>query len=166
MLRHWTIPLCRISQVSVIHVESSRVPHDLPTISMRCTSALLLGISLISGCASVVTGDKQYVSINVTCKGRSLPTHCVASNAKGSWNFYTPESKVIQRDASPLRIACHSPSVGQYGIYQYPVINPASFGNVLAGGVVGATVDASNGSLWHYPESISMESEFCKGLRN
>lgn len=125
---------------------------------------LLLSTLLVLGCASVVSGDGQYVTVNVTCKGQKYPSYCVASNAKGAWNFYTPEMKYILRDSTPLRVTCRSPSIGNYGVLQPASINITVAGNIIAGGLVGTAVDASRGSIWSYPQEISLESEFCKRL--
>ena len=129
--------------------------------TFKMISLLLLPL-VMQGCASVLTGDTQAVTVTVTCKGQNYPTYCVAKNSKGSWHFNTPQTRVVKRDSSPLKIICHSPSIGDYGVYQYPGLNPASLGNVLAGGLVGTAVDTSNNSVWIYPNNITLESQFCK----
>lgn len=116
---------------------------------------------LLSGCASVISQDVQPLSLAVTCKGVNFPSRCTASNSKGSWRFNTPQTRWVARDSEPLTIVCDSPSVGKYGVVQHPGVNPASFGNILIGGLVGVAVDATNDVFWSYPERISFESRFC-----
>lgn len=133
---------------------------------MSVQSKLIFAIpvlALISGCASVLSGDSQSVTIDVTCKGKNYPTYCTASNSRGAWRFDTPQSKNILRDSSPLDIVCES-MIGSYGLRQYPLPNPVSAGNILLGGLVGTAVDISHKKIWTYPSHISFESEFCKEL--
>jgi hypothetical protein len=116
---------------------------------------------LISGCASIATGERQILTINVVCKGENHPSYCVASNKRGIWIFNTPQTQFILRDQSPLYVVCES-SVGNYGVKKYPGINLSVFGNAVAGGVVGLAVDASGNSFWEYSKKIELESEICK----
>jgi len=43
----------------------------------------VLGLLLLSGCASVLHGDMQQVHVTVLCKDRVVPAACAAQNAKG-----------------------------------------------------------------------------------
>ena len=117
---------------------------------------------ILTGCASLVTGDRQKVTVKVTCKGHLFQAYCTARNTKGTWDFDTPQTNLIFTDSTPLEIICHGPSIGNYGVSQYPWINPLVVGNILAGGVLGVAIDASKGSLWVYPSVIKIENEFCK----
>ena len=125
---------------------------------------IIFAILCLHGCASVVSGPYQEVSLNVTCRGIDYPTYCVAGNNKGVWKFKTPETKVIARDGSPLQIRCENQSFGSYDIVQYPIINPVGLGNVLAGGFIGAALDMSSDAFWMYPSTISFENSFCRRL--
>lgn len=127
-------------------------------------ACLALALVVLGGCASVVSGPRQDVTVQVLCKDRQVAASCHARNSKGSWNFNTPETRSILRDGSPLRVACYSSVVGEYGVYQYPGVNPLSAGNAVVGGLVGAAVDAGGNSLWQYPSVISIESELCKRM--
>lgn len=113
------------------------------------------------GCASVVSGSYQEVTLRVTCRGIVYPTYCVASNRKGDWKFKTPETKVIARDNSSLQIKCENQSIGDYSVLQYPIINPVGVGNVLVGGLIGAAIDVTSDAFWMYPKVISFESSVC-----
>ncbi len=128
--------------------------------------AALICSVLLTGCASVLNGDSQYLTLQVTCKGRDFRTYCTASNQLGTWGFRTPETKVIKRDSSPLKITCSSPTIGTYSASQRADINPVTLGNVMVGGIVGAVVDGSNNSFWQYQEVISLESKLCSMLPN
>lgn len=118
----------------------------------------------LGGCASVLTGSYQEVTLKVTCRGIDYPTYCVASNGRGDWKFRTPETNLIARDNSQLQIRCENQSLGNYGVVQYPMINPAGIGNVWVGGLMGVAIDVSSDAFWMYPSVISFESSFCGRL--
>lgn len=147
---------------SQIEVDVQRATKNKQAMTARLKLILAIPVlALISGCASVLTGDSQSITIDVTCKGQSYSAICKASNSRGTWRFDTPQSKNILRDSSPLDVVCES-IIGSYGLRQYPMLNPVSAGNILIGGLVGATIDASNKTIWAYPYTISFESELCK----
>ncbi len=119
-------------------------------------------LAVLAGCASVLSGSDQAVTVQVLCKGKPIQAECQVSNSKGRWVFQTPQTRKILRDSAPLRVACYSSVVGEYGFYQYPGVNPISVGNAVVGGLVGTAVDASNTKLWAYPSVITVENELCK----
>lgn len=116
------------------------------------------------GCASVVSGDEQVLSLTVKCRERIYPAFCKAENAKGTWYFNTPESKTILRDSSALEVTCNSPSFGSFGGRTFSLPNPLIVGNFISGGVAGVLIDATSKSFWFYPPSIFIEHEFCRRL--
>lgn len=120
--------------------------------------------AVMAGCASILTGADQAVTVQVMCKGRPVAADCQVSNSKGRWNFQAPQTRMILRDSAPLRVACYSSVTGEYGVYQYPGVNPASVGNAVVGGLVGTAVDASNTKLWAYPSVITIENDLCKRM--
>lgn len=128
-------------------------------LSITISSAFFL-----MGCASLLTRDQQEISVKVTCKGNLFQAYCTARNTKGIWDFETPQTKLIFRDSTPLEIICYGPSVGNYGVRQYPGLNPLVAGNFLAGGALGIAIDASKNSLWIYPSVIEIENKFCKNF--
>lgn len=116
---------------------------------------------LLAGCASIFSAEEQQVSVTVTCRGQVHPSYCSAANDRGTWHFQTPHTQMIPRDFSSLRIVCES-SVGPFGVRHLPLFNPVSAGNYAVGGLFGAAVDATRGSLWGYPSHIAIESALCK----
>ena len=50
----------------------------------------VVGLLLLSGCASVLHGDVQQVQVTVLCKERAVPAACVAQNGKGVAHFQAP----------------------------------------------------------------------------
>ena len=116
----------------------------------------------LASCASLFSSAYQPVTVQVTCKGRQVMAECQASNSKGRWVFRTPQTQNVLRDSTPLRVACYSSLTGEYGVYQYPGVNPVSVGNAVVGGLVGTAVDTAETRVWQYPSVISIENELCK----
>ncbi len=123
--------------------------------------ALFCLAAFLSSCASILNGAEQLLTFKVTCKGRSYPVFCEAQNAKGNWQFVTPQTKAILRDSSPLKITCNSPSFGEFSVRALPRLSPVIAGNLVSGGLAGAIIDGASSSMWMYPSSVSIENEFC-----
>jgi hypothetical protein len=118
-------------------------------------------LSLLTGCASVITGDVQSVTINVKCKNYIYEAYCVAENKRGKWEFYTPATKEIKKDSSPLVVSCNS-SFENSRLIQYPGLNIFTIGNAVIGGVFGVIIDSSKNTIWAYPSVIEIKNNLCE----
>lgn len=112
----------------------------------------VLGMLLLSGCASVMQGDTQQVHVMVLCKDRVVPAACAAQNAKGVWYVQTPASVVVQKDMTALQIACKAPFFPEITAKVPSQLNGALAGNLLTGGLVGAGVEIYRSSGFAIPE--------------
>jgi hypothetical protein len=91
-----------------------------------------------------------------------MPTTCVASNDKGHWIFAAPNIVQIKKSAGDLTISCQGGLVGNYA---FKVVSSATlpmWGNIVAGGGVGALVDLQNSTAFEYPTNIILEPNICK----
>lgn len=114
---------------------------------------LLLSCALTS-CASVTTGQNQTVSVETTpIKGAS----CELFNDKGKWFISsTPGSVVVTRSYDDLLVVCKKEDkVGQLTVKSDT--KGMAFGNILAGGIIGAAVDCGTGSAYDYPSVINVQ---------
>lgn len=114
--------------------------------------AVALFFSGLTGCASIVTGTNQSVSVHTGSVGGAT---CSLENDKGRWYISnTPGSAVVHRSFNDLRINCqkagYRPSYAQVA----SKTKGMAFGNVVFGGVVGAGVDVVNGAAYDYPTDI------------
>lgn len=120
------------------------------------TALLLLTASLLSGCASVLTGDSQDMRVTTYCGQQTIPASCVASNSKGSWPFFSPANIVVQKDRYSLTISCKSPYFAQ-GVAHVPSTpNPMVAGNLVFGGLIGAGVDMVTGAGFAYNSVVNI----------
>ena len=114
--------------------------------------------ALSSGCASIVTGSQQSVSVEARSKGTLVKNAtCKLNNNKGAWYVNTPGSVTINRSYEDLTVQCEKEQ------YEPGVANVKSstkammFGNILFGGIIGGAVDASTGAGYDYPPLIHVE---------
>jgi len=114
---------------------------------MREKVVLVAGLMALStGCASIVTGGKQPITVN-----SNVPGAVVAVN--GQQIGTTPYVGEIKRD-SATRV-----TVSKMGYYPQTIVlattlEPWFWGNILLGGVFGSSTDAGTGAMNKYaPDS-------------
>ena len=107
----------------------------------------------LSGCASMTTGSSQTLSVNTEPESGA---NCELKNDKGTWYIKsTPGSVVVNRSYSDLNIICKNGSkTGKSTVKS--TIKGMAFGNIIAGGPVGAGIDVYTGSAYDYPAIISV----------
>jgi uncharacterized protein YceK len=115
---------------------------------------LFVCIALLSGCASIVNGNNQSVSVETK---PATGASCVLSNDKGRWFINsTPGSVIVHRSFQDLVVDCHKKGY-QVGLLQVPSKTKGmAFGNILFGGVIGAGVDMADGAAYDYPVNIQV----------
>ena len=113
---------------------------------------------LVSGCATVTTGQNQSVSVETRAKGTSVAgAACRLQNDKGTWFVTTPGSVTVNRAYGDLAIHCTHEKFPPGTMIVKSSTKPMAFGNILLGGVIGAGVDVATGSAYDYPTLISLE---------
>ena len=111
----------------------------------------LMGSQIVA-CASITSGTSQSVSVN------TIPTagaECQLVNEKGSWQITkTPGITTISRAYGDLVVTC-SDTLGAKGAtsVQSGTVG-AAFGNIVAGGIIGAAINMSSGAAYEYPSAI------------
>lgn len=107
----------------------------------------------LAGCASIVDGSTQNLSVDTSPSG----AECTLSNEKGKWYVKdTPNNTMVHRSASALSVVCEKGRLRGSTTAQSSTKGLA-FGNILAGGIIGAAVDMSDGSAYDYPPSIMVK---------
>jgi hypothetical protein len=117
-------------------------------------SALLSTACLLTGCASIVNGTNQSVSVNTQ---NAHGAECSLSNAKGKWYISnTPGSVTVHRSYDALVVECRKNGYHTAVTNVQSTTKAMAFGNILFGGVIGASVDMADGSAYDYPTSIDV----------
>jgi len=124
---------------------------------------LALAVS-VSGCASVIEGRSQQISINTNPPGAECGFYReegvrIAAIQK------TPGRALVEKTKSDIWIVCVKPGYQQATYLNHSGVSGAAFVNVIGGvftlgisTVIGAAVDSSNGSdnLYQSPVNVSM----------
>jgi hypothetical protein len=125
---------------------------------MRWTyGALWAAVALMPGCASITTGGTQNVSVEAVAAQQAVAgTNCQLTNDKGSWGVVTPGTVNVRGSYGDLAVHCESPHY-EPGIASFKSTTKAmAFGNILVGGIIGATIDVSTGAAYQYPSLLSV----------
>lgn len=120
--------------------------------------AALLLPTVLTGCASIVGGTSQPLSVEARAAGAPVTgASCKLSNDKGTWFVTTPGSTTVHRSAEDLAVRCdkegHAPGI----VNAKSSTKGMAFGNLLFGGIVGGAVDVSSGAAFDYPTLINVE---------
>ena len=118
--------------------------------------AALLASFALGGCASIVSGQNQ--SVSVVAKGESTDVagaKCSLTNDKGQWFATTPGSVTVRRSYSALAVDCKTETAA--GTAQVKsATKPMAFGNIIFGGIIGVGVDVATGAAYDYPDVVSI----------
>lgn len=107
----------------------------------------------LSGCASIVSGNNQSLSVQSTPVSGA---ECKLTNDKGTWFVpSTPGTVTVHRAYGAMVVECHKS--GYSGLVKADSSTKGmAFGNILAGGVIGAGVDMGTGAAYDYPDLITV----------
>ncbi len=121
---------------------------------VRLPLALALAAALVMpGCASIVTGQNQSVTIEVPdCEG----ANCKLTNDKGTWIVKAPGSVTVQRAYGDLTVICTKEGFGSKTRVVQSSTKAMAAGNIIFGGVIGAGVDVATGAAYDYPTLITV----------
>jgi len=130
---------------------------NLQGISMKhiAIPALLM---LTTGCASIINGTSQPISVETRMKGASVAgANCKMVNDKGTWFVTTPGTVTVHRSGTDMSVTCSKEGVAPGISSIKSSVKGMAFGNILFGGPIGAGVDIANGSAFDYPPLIQIE---------
>lgn len=119
----------------------------------------LASLLLLPACATMTSGRQQIVTITTTPAGAA----CVVDRMDAPPGdhmvqiAHTPDSVLIDRSASALKITCASQGYPVIQVAQRPGIEPYAGFNVLNGVVIGVAVDEASGALFQYPDQVHID---------
>jgi hypothetical protein len=125
----------------------------------RVRSVLLItSISALStGCASIVNGSNQVLSVETRHDGKSAPgAACELVNPKGKFFVTTPGTVTVHRAYDDLQISCTKEGLPAGMATAKSSTKPMAFGNIIFGGVIGAAVDIGTGAAYDYPSLLTV----------
>jgi hypothetical protein len=122
----------------------------LHALSHLAVITLVCGLS--SGCASIVDGSTQSVSVDTPSVTGAT---CSLTNNKGEWYINsTPGSVSVHRSYENLVVVCQKPGYDTATDNVKSSTKGMAAGNILFGGVIGAGVDCADGAAYDYPTNI------------
>lgn len=117
----------------------------------------MLSMAMLSGCASIVSGTNQVVSVQTMKDGDQFAgASCKLENSKGIWFVKTPGSVTVHRAYGDLSVKCEKEGVDPGLATVKSHTKGMAFGNLLFGGAIGVGVDVSSGAAYDYPTLISL----------
>ena len=116
--------------------------------------AALLCASGLSGCATIIDGTTQPVSINTTPQDGAK---CTLTNSEGTWYVTTPGSTTVHKTKNDLNIDCTKDGFAGGHTVAQSHFGGATAGNVIAGGIIGIGIDAASGANYYYNSPINVD---------
>lgn len=115
-------------------------------------------VLLLGGCASITGDHTQPVSVFAVCAGSAAPVKadCVLENDKGRKLITSPGTVAVPRSTSDLTIQCMFGTSTSNSVVVTSKSDGRMLGNIVAGGFVGAAVDAGTGAAFNYPSSVTV----------
>jgi len=118
----------------------------------RIAIAAIAAVGL-SGCATIVQGSTQTVSVTTKPEDGAK---CELKNSQGTWYLTSPGSVTVHKTKTDLEISCSKEGVGKGTATAKATFGGTTFGNVLAGGLVGVAVDAASGANFYYNSPVEV----------
>lgn len=111
-----------------------------------------------SGCASVVGSTSQTLRIETkTVDGSEvIGADCELINELGKFRMTSPGFVNVLRSSSDLKINCVRGAQAAANAIAVSRANAGMYGNIVVGGVIGATIDHARGAGYSYPEWIQL----------
>ena len=114
----------------------------------------ILPIIVLTGCASIVNGVDQKVSVTTP---PAKDSNCLLKNSKGVWHVrHTPGSVVVHRAYGKLTVTCDKNGYIEAVKIVKSHTKAMAFGNIIFGGLIGAGVDVGTGAAYNYPDKITV----------
>ena len=109
----------------------------------------------LSGCGTIVEGTHQDIAVATSPDG----AHCDATRkgeAVGTIDA-TPGKLSVRKTKDDILLACNKTGYQASSQYLHSGMAAGTFGNIIAGGVIGWGVDSATGADNKYPESVTVQ---------
>ena len=116
---------------------------------------LILPLAALSACATVVNGSSQTVTVSTTPPGANCTLDRIGAHVAAISS--TPGSVRLDKSKNELTVTCTKEGFRTAHLSYSPSFSGWTFGNLVAGGVVGVVVDAASGANYAYPKDIRID---------
>lgn len=121
---------------------------------MQRFAALAL-VALLPACATVVEGTSDTVTLSTNPAGATCTVD--RNGERVAAIATTPGSVRIGKSRHDLNVTCTKEGYQPATVAASSKFTGATFGNVIAGGVVGVVVDAASGANNRYPSEVRLD---------
>ena len=108
----------------------------------------------LTSCASVLSGTSQEISVNTNPSGANCGLYRQQERIATIQD--TPGSALVQKTKNNIWVACVKPGFLPASYLNHSGTADASFGNILAGGLIGVAVDSATGADNKYENSVNV----------
>ena len=116
---------------------------------------LLLSLVLVAGCATIVEGTGQTITIS------TIPAGALCNIDRAGTHLGTvaptPGSLRLDKSKNDITVSCTEDGYQAASISKSPKFVATTFGNLIVGGLAGAIVDASTGANFEYPSEVHLD---------
>jgi hypothetical protein len=152
-IRSRTVPVSGIYQM--VSARRSREMMLHAGGGLKPWTAVLFGLIALSGCASIVDGSSQSLSVKTMANVDDVTgAQCTLTNSKGVWYVTTPGTITVHRAYGDMNVSCLKQGYVANIRTVASSTRGMAFGNILFGGLIGAGVDISTGAAYDYPSPI------------
>ena len=116
---------------------------------------LLFPLAMLSACATLVNGTSQNVTVSTNPPGANCTLDRIGARVGAI--PATPGSVRVDKSKNDLSVTCAKDGYQTATVSRPPSFGAATFGNIIAGGVVGVVVDAASGANYTYPDDIRID---------
>ena len=118
-------------------------------------AAVIVASAGLTGCASIVNGSSQVLSVETHHKGEAVVgASCQLVNPKGTFYVKTPGTVTVHRAYDDMNIKCEKDGLFPGLAAVKSSTKAMAFGNIVFGGVIGAAVDVGTGAAYDYPSVV------------
>ena len=109
---------------------------------------------LAPGCATIMEGSSQSVTVTTDPAG----ANCTVDRAGQHIGqvFPTPGSIHLDKSKNDLSVTCSHDGYQTATVAQSPKFQGTTFGNIVAGGLIGVAIDAASGANFQYPSEVKV----------
>ena len=111
----------------------------------------------LTGCASIVNGTNQVVSVETRAPGGSVSgANCKLQNDKGVFYVTTPGTVTVRRAYGDMVVTCDKSGMPTTTASFKSSTKAMLAGNIIFGGAIGAGVDIASGAAYDYPALLQI----------
>jgi len=116
--------------------------------------AAVLCASGLAGCATIVQGTTESVSVATTPEQGA---QCTLKNSEGTWFVTSPGSTTVHKTKHDLTVSCKKDGFPGGETLAIAHFGGTTAGNVIAGGIIGIGIDAASGANFYYDSPITVD---------